>query len=224
VCNLLRRGGLGLVVVVLLAGCIQPVDTTETPSPGAPQVVVVPTPTDQGIPDGSSGQANPPPPTAPGQSWPVVDGFIRSRGDTPANLQVWYDQPRGPDQLQGFSYIGVGGEPCVGFLLTALVNGVMQPNNGGLLCAPQPGVNALAGVTFFATTDGQPYTVVVGRVEDPTITAISVIYSDNSNQPAAPYLGGFMVVKAGILDVNVITAINAEGNTVIQNIPQSPIG
>jgi hypothetical protein len=139
-------------------------------------------------------------------------------------LQAWYDQPLGPDQLQGFSYFSAGGLPCAGFLLTSFVNGAWQPTNGALGCGGQPGDPALAGVTVIQTSDGQLYTLVFGRVADPTITAIAVIFSDGSSLSATPNLGGFMVVKPGILGATAVTAVNQLGNTVIQNIPQVQAG
>lgn len=212
----MRRIGLGITIVTmsLLAGCIQPDYTAEPPTPTLqPGGALLPGDTPPAVVPTTEIGAQPSP--------TVIDQFVRGRGETPADLQIWYDQPQGPDQLQGFSYNNANGLPCAGFLLTALVGGVWQPNNGAILCAPQADVNALASVLLFATTDGQPYTIVFGRVEDPTITAIAVVYSDGSNQSATPFMGGFLLVKAGVLSVNTITAINSEGNTIIPNIPQS---
>jgi hypothetical protein len=202
----------------LLAGCIQPDKTAEPPTPTIQPGGIVPlAQTPPGVVP-TTGSV----PTGVQPSFTVIDQFIRGRGETPADLQIWYEQPRGPDQLHGFSYTNANGLPCAGFLLTALVNGTWTPNNGAILCAPQLGVNGLASVLLFATTDGQPYTIVFGRVEDPSVTAVAVIYSDSTNQSVAPFLGGFLFVKEGVLGVNTITAINSEGNTVIPNIPQSP--
>jgi len=210
---------LGLMILLLtgvLVGCIQPDSTPDSPTATAPaagvvnppmNTVVVPTPT--------VGSVAPPPVT-------LVDQFLQQRGETASNLQIWYDQPQGPDQLQGFSYTNASGLPCAGWMLTALIGGVWQINNGALLCPPQPGLTALASVSLFATTDGQPYTIVFGRIEDPTITAIAIVYSDASSDTKNPALGGFLAVRSGILSVNTITAIDQLGNTVITNIPQSP--
>lgn len=159
----------------------------------------------------------------PSGSVPVIDQFLLGRGESPGNLQVWYERQLGtPDYLYGFSYTGANGLPCAGFLLTAPVNGVWQPNNGALACAPQPGIPALASISLFATTDGQPYTIVFGRVEDPAVTAIAVVYADGSNQTVEPFLGGFLFAAPGLLEASVITAINQQGNTVIDNILQVP--
>lgn len=218
-----RRGGVVVLVMLVLAGCIQPVETTQTPTPGEMQPAAMnPTPVVATLAPGDTTNIQPPT-TAPNQAVTMIQQFVQGRGDVPLNLQVWYEQPRGPDQLQGFSYTGANGQPCAGFLLIATINGVPQPNNGALLCTAQPGAPALAGATLFATTDGQPYTIVFGRVEDPVITAIAVIFNDGSNQTVNPYLGGFLLLKAGIFDVNLVTAINAEGNSVIENIPLSPV-
>jgi hypothetical protein len=205
-----RRIGLSLVILmaVLLSGCIKPVNTTGTPTPTY----------SFGIPANPVTSAAPLPPS----SLTLVDAFTRGRGEMPTNLQLWYDQAHGPDRLQGFSYTNASGQICAGFLLAAPVADGWQPNNGAIVCATQPSVQALASTSLFATTDGQPYTIVFGRVEDPTVTAVSVLYSDGSSLSMNPVSGGFLLVAPGILGVNVITAVNQLGNTVIQNIPQSP--
>lgn len=213
--SLTRWLGLLLVVAsgIFLSGCIKPV--TEEATPGAPtmtpganqQPAVVQSPVS--VAGAVSSQA-------------LVQQFIAGRGDSPGNLLVFYDQPRGPDQLAGFTYTNVSGASCAGFLLTAMINGVWQPNNGAILCAQQVDMPAAASVSLFATTDGQPYTVVVGRVTDPTISAIAAVYDDGSNQVETPVQGGFLLVKPGISAAQIITAVNQEGNTVIDNIPQLP--
>ena len=89
--------------------------------------------------------------------------------------------------------------------------------------AIQPVAEALAAVTFILTSDEQAHTIVFGRVLDPTVTAIAVQFSDGESQQVAPLAGGFLLVRPGVAGANVITAINAEGNTVFPNIPQSPV-
>jgi hypothetical protein len=211
--------GIVLWAAIFLSGCIQPVSVAnQTKTAQAPFQTPV--------------QGQPPviPTTAPGAaaSTPIpvalmmVQQFIASRGESPRDLQVWYDQALGPDRMQGFSYINLAGLPCAGFLVTATVGGLTQPINGGQACAPLPDTPAVASVTFFLTSDGQAYTVVFGRVQDPTISAIAVDYGDGSNQPYNPFMGGFLLVKAGVQSVITIAAINAQGFTVIDNIPQTP--
>ncbi len=79
-------------------------------------------------------------------------------------------------------------------------------------------------MTFFLTSDGQPYTDRVwAGGESGGLAAIAVVYSDNSSQTANPVMGGFLMLKPGVVSVSVITAVNAQGNTVIPNIPQSPV-
>ncbi len=206
--NTIGRFGLGSVLtIIVLAGCIQPThEGTITATAPAGAVSVPVQPAAGGVP-----------------SWPMIEQFIRDRGNTPNNLQVWYEQPRDPDRLQGFSYSSANGSPCVGFLLTALTNGVWQPSYGAQICAPQPDGQALAGVTFFPTSDGAVYTIVFGRVADPSISAVAVMYADGSNQTVNPFMGGFLLVKAGVHSATTITAVNAEGYTVIANIPQTPV-
>ena len=199
----------------LLAGCIQPVSNADLTQTALAPYAAFATPT--GAAREAGGVVATPAPDA------LVGQFIASRGQTPASLQIWYDQLREPDRLQGFSYTGAGGVPCAGFLLTALLNGVWQPNNGALVCAESPAAEALAAVTFFLTSDQQAYTIVFGRVLDPTVTAIAVQFSDGNSQQATPQAGGFLLVRPGVAGANVITAINAEGNTVFPNIPQSPV-
>jgi hypothetical protein len=209
VSNLVRALGLAILVVVLLSGCIKPVPE-QTVTATVPFAAANP----------PTGAVNGVPTQAP---FVIVEQFILSRGDRPTDLQVWYDEPRDQDQLQGFSYTSQRGVPCVGFLLTALTNGVWQPNNGALACAQTPDAEAVAAVTFFPTSNGQPYTIVFGRVQNTSVTAIAVEYEDGSNQTGTPVEGGFLLLKPGVLAVNRITAINAQGYTVIENIPQTPV-
>jgi hypothetical protein len=226
-----RRLSVVLGLVVVLAGCIQPVSNTDlTKTAVAPYVpltqAAVPTPTNPPVV-----VATTPPPAAPVgvstpapvQSEPLVAQFIRDRGDTPNNLVVWDERQLGPDLLSGFSFGNLNELPCTGYLLLASANGAWQPNNGALVCAQQPDTQALSAVTFFLGSDGQPYSIVFGRVDNPAVSAIAVVYSDNSSQTVNPTQGGFLVLKPGVVSVSVITAIDALGNTVIPNIPQSPV-
>jgi hypothetical protein len=201
-----------VVVVGLLAGCIQPVEPE--PTPGAQNAPVQPPGADSAVPAAPAGDS--------ASLLPVIEQFIRDRGEEPGSLQTWPEQPLGPDQVRGYSFTNAAGASCVGFLLTAVADGLQQPINGALLCAPAPDVTALASVWVFLTSDGQSFTLVFGRVEDPTISAIAVVFSDGSNRTVNPSLGGFLIPQPGIMDVNVVTAINAEGNTVIAEIPLSP--
>jgi hypothetical protein len=218
-------------LVVLLTGCIQPVSNTDlTKTAVAPYIpltqAAVPAPTNPPV-----GVATTPPPAAPvggstptpAQSTPFVAQFIRDRGDMPNNLLVWDERQLGPDLLSGFSYNNLNGLPCTGYLLMASANGTWQPNNGALVCAQQPDTQALSAVTFFLTSDSQPYSIVFGRVDNPAVSAIAVIYSDNSSQTVNPIQGGFLILKPGVVSASVITAIDGLGNTVIPNIPQSPV-
>jgi hypothetical protein len=225
-----RRLSVAIGLVVVLAGCIQPVSNTDltktavapfvpltqaaAPVPTSPPVVVTTPP-----PAAPVGVGTP----APAQTAPYVAQFIQGRGDMPNNLVVWDERQLGSDLLSGFSFSNLNALPCTGYLLMALTNGTWQPNNGALVCAQQPGTQALAAVTFFLTSDGQPYSIVFGRVDNPAVSAIAVVYSDNSSQTVSPIQGGFLVLKPGVVSASVITAIDALGNTVIPNIPQSPV-
>lgn len=200
---------LALLVAAAAAGCIKPT-ADATPTPGAPGAVGAALPT-----------AAVAVPSAP--AYPQIEQFIRDRGQNPAQLIVWYDQPRDPDRLQGFSYQNDADLPCAGFMLTSQVSGVWQPTYGAQICAADAAAQALAGVTFFPTSAGEVYTVIFGRTLDPTITAVAVVFDDGANQMVSPVQGGYLLVRGGVASVAVITAINAEGNTVIQNIPQTPV-
>ncbi len=201
-----------LAVTVLVGGCIQPVSTVDLTRTALAPFAVVPTATSMVIPAGAT-----PSPTL------LVEQFIFSRGQQPNGLQVWYDQPQAFDRLQGFSYTGMTGVPCVGYLLSTATSGVWQPNNGALVCADSPAAEAFAAVTYFLTSTGEPTTIVFGRVMNPAATAIAVIFNDGTSQQTAPQAGGFLVVRPDVVAATVITAINAEGNTVIPNIPQLPV-
>jgi hypothetical protein len=165
---------------------------------------------------------NPQPTSSANPTITTVAQFVQNRGDTANYLVVWDQRPLGPDQLYGFSYTNLAGLPCAGFLLTGFVNGVWQPTNGGVVCALQAGTQALAGVTPFLTSDGQPYTITFGRIDNSAVTAVALVYEDGSSGSADPLNGGFVFVRTGISGVTTITAIDSLGNTVIPNIPQLP--
>lgn len=226
-----------MITVIGLAGCIQPTSETDltrtaiapylpltqaaTPMvPTNPPVAVVTTPP-PAVPTSPAGVTGSTP--SPAQSLPLVGQFIQDRGDTPNNLVVWDERALGPDRVSGFSYTNTNGLPCTGYLLMTPGDGLWQLNNGALVCPSQAGAEALAAVTFFLTSDGQPYTITFGRVENTGVSAIAVIYTDNSSQTTSPVMGGFLVLQPGVVSVSVITAVNAQGNTVIPNIPQSPV-
>jgi hypothetical protein len=201
-----------LAVAALASGCIQPVSTTDLTRTALAPFAVVPTTTSIVVPAGAT-----PSPAL------LIEQFVRSRGEQPNGLQVWYDQPQASDRLQGFSYVRADGAPCVGYLLSTAANGVWQPNNGALVCADSPAAEAFAAVTYFLTSAGQPTTIVFGRVMNPNATAIAVVFNDGTSLQTAPLGGGFLVVRPDVVAATVITAINAEGNTVIPNIPQLPV-
>jgi len=223
--------GLAILLAWGLTGCIQPV---ETPAPATatapvPPAAVAPTATlaPDGVPE-EVGEAVPPieqaegpppveePIAAPGGQ-EFVEPFVQGRGHAAADVQVWGDAPLGPDRLLGFAFTGAGGFPCTGFLLVSAT-----ANNGAIACATDPAASALASVSYISTSDGQPYTITFGRVLDPAITAVAVLFDDGSSQSVGPSGGGFMVLHPDIFSVVTITAIDALGNTVIDNIPQIP--
>lgn len=201
-----------LVVITMISGCIQPVSNTDLTQTALAPFAVVPTTTAIVVPAGAT-----PSPTL------LIEQFIVSRGSQPTGLQVWYDQPQAADRLQGFSYTRLDGAPCAGYLLSTAANGVWQPNNGALVCADSSAAEAFAAVTYFLTSTGQPTTIVFGRVTNPDATAIAVVFNDGTSLQTAPQGGGFLVVRPDVVAATVITAINAEGNTVIPNIPQLPV-
>ena len=168
-----------VVVVGLLAGCIQPVEPE--PTPGAQNAPVQPPGADSAVPAAPAGDS--------ASLLPVIEQFIRDRGEEPGNLQTWPEQPLGPDQVRGYSFTNAAGASCVGFLLTAVADGLQQPINGALLCAPAPDVTALASVWVFLTSDGQSFTLVFGRVEDPTVSAIAVVIQRRQQPHRQPVTG-----------------------------------
>lgn len=219
-----RRAGLSLLGLALglLAGCIQPVEEQPgaTPTvPGAPESAAVAPPA--ATPALSSGEPESPPLVAEVDPAALVTGFIQRRGDQPANVAIWADQRLEPDQLQAFTYTGAAGQPCAGFLVSA-VQGAAS-DNGAVACADDPAAGAFAGVTLFLTSDGQPHSIVFGQVFDPTIAAVAAIYADGTSAQTQPVQGGFAIVTPGIAEVSAITAIDPTGSTVIPSIPQSAV-
>ncbi len=224
-----RRSGLALIVVLLmgslLPGCIKPDAATPTPATPAQGTLTA-------APPGVSLTLAPPTPGTTGgdqptaASAPAVTQFLQDRGVAAAEMNVWYSQPLRTDRLESFTYRDAQGVPCAGWLLTAFQDGTWIPVNGALSCAPQPGTPALASVSLFPTTDGTPYIIVFGRVQEPTVSAVAIVYTDGENSTTQPVNGGFLFLREGLFDVSTVvyrlTAINAQGNTVIDNIPILP--
>ena len=206
-------------MALVLSGCIQPeIAVHQTETAQAPLLVPTAPPT-PAAPPAISQQATALPPSG----MVVAEQFIRQRGDLPNALLVWHEGPLGPDHLLGFSYTGMAGTPCSGYLLLAYQNGVWLPTNGTAVCAPQPEVTAQSAFTFILTSDGQPYTIVFGRVQAPSVTAVAAVYDDGGAFNAQVVGGGFMLVRPGVSGPTALTAIDALGNTVIATIPISPV-
>jgi len=222
-----RRSGLALIIVLvsLLPGCIKPV--SEEPTPAIATLTAAP-PADGSLPPTSTAATNAAQPTAPGVpvTSPAVTQFLLDRGVAVSDLNIWYSQSLRTDRLESFTYQNAQGLPCAGWLLTVFQNGGWQAVNGTLSCAAQPGTAALASISLFATTDGTPYIIVFGRVQEPTVSALAIVYTDGENKTIQPVNGGFLFAREGFFDINTIvyrlTAINEQGNTVIDNIPLSP--
>lgn len=215
------RIGLCLIVIIgaLLAGCIRP-DEVEQPvaTPTLPSAPAV-EPLEAPVPTLSSGEPVSPPLAV--DPLTLIAQFIQRRGDVPSNITIWTDQRLEPDQLQAFTYSGAAGEPCAGFLLSAVPG--TPSDNGAVACAEDLAAGAFAGVTLFLTSDGQPYSIVFGQVFDPTVSAITVIYTDGSSASAPPVQGGYVLVTPGIAEVSAIIGVDPAGNTVIPNVPQSAV-
>ncbi len=212
--------GVVLGGVLALSGCIQPniVEKWQTETAQAVSQPPTAAPAPFTPPPPSSGSATSFPPAA----MAVADQFVRQRGDVPNGLLVWHEGPLGPDHLLGFLYSGALGTPCSGYLLLAYQNGVWLPTNGTTSCAPQPDVVAQAAFTFILASDGQAYTIVFGRVQNPSVTAVVAVYDDGGTLSGQVVSGGFMLVRPGVAGLAALTAIDAQGNTVIAAVPFSP--
>ncbi len=212
--------GGALVTALALSGCIQPeiaVHQTETAQAPFMPPTAPPTLFTAPVPQPSSATSLPP------SAMAVADQFVRQRGDMPSGLLVWYEGPLGPDHLLGFSYTGTASTPCSGYLLLAYQNGAWMPANGATACAPQPNTESQAAITYILTSDGQSYTTIFGRVQNPSVTAVAAVYNDGGTLSAQVVGGGFMLVRPGVSEPTTLTAIDALGNTVIAAIPTSPL-
>lgn len=223
-----RRASLSLLILgtSLIAGCIQPAEeqpaSTPTSPPAAGEVQAPPAevgpPTK--IPTLSSGEPITEPPAAVDRATLIIE-FIQRRGDSPSNLNIWTEQQLGPDVLYAFTYSGAAGELCAGFLLSAIPG---QPaDNGALACADDPSVGVFAGTTLLLTSDGQPYSITFGQVFDPTIAAITAVYTDGTSNQTQPIEGGYLIATPGIVELSDITAQDPAGNTILSQIPQSAV-
>jgi len=224
-----RCAKLSLLIVFasVIAGCIQPVEETPATTPTAPLASVgedQPPAADAlppaEMPTLSSGEPITEPP-APVDAGTLVTEFIMRRGDSPSNLNIWTEQQLGPDLLHAFVYSGAAGEPCGGFLLSAVPGA--PSDNGAIACAEDPAAGVFAGMTLLLTSDGQPFSIIFGQVFDPTIAAVTATYADGTINQTQPVEGGFLIATPGIAELSSITAQDPSGNTIIQQIPQSAV-
>ena len=211
----------------LLAGCIRPVDEQPSGTPTAPPaagegVIEAPPAEATAIPTLSSGEPITEPPAAPAvDPATLVTEFIQRRGDVPSNVAIWAEQQLGPDQLHAFTYSGAAGEPCAGFLLSAVPG--TPSDNGAIACAADPGAGVFGGSTLLLTSDGQPYSIVFGQVFDPTVAAITAAYADGTTNQAQPVQGGYFIATPGIAELTGLSAQDPTGATIIDPIPQSTV-
>jgi hypothetical protein len=228
-----RRAELSLLLIILagvLVACIRPVDEQPSSTPTAPPVPAVgegaadalpPPPAEPtAIPTLSSGEPVTAPP-AGADPTTLATEFIQRRGDSPSNVAIWLEQQLGADQLHAFSYTGAVGEPCAGFLLTAVPG--TPSDNGAIACSPDPAAGVFAGVTLLLTSDGQPYSIAFGQVLDPTIAAITAIFDDGTTNQTQPVQGGFFIAVPGVAPLTGLTAQDPTGTTIIEQVPQSAV-
>jgi hypothetical protein len=233
--NIVRRARLVVVlsVALVLAGCIQPiaeVDQTKTavvltygpsmPTPlptTQPQVPVSnPTQPPVVIPTAVSAPVSP-------QGTVQVQTFLQRRSILANGLTLWYDMPQRADYLKGFSYTDAANNPCAGFVVAALIGGGWQATeSGAVVCAAQPTADAVAASFLFLTSDGQPHTIVFGRVQNPAVAAMNVLFDDGSSQTVAVISGGFLVVKEGVAGATMVSGLDAQQTIIMPNIPLSP--
>lgn len=226
--NIAHRAVLAAMIglALVLAGCIQPiseVDQTKTaqatmgfaPFSGAPSAT--PPPVIAGPDAAASATAAPQLPV-------LIDQFVRGRGDAPSSLQVWHDAQQGIDRLVGFSYSGLAGAPCAGFVVLASPGGVWQlTDSGALFCTSNPSAEAFAANTFFLTSEGQPNTIVFGRVNNTSVSTVRVLFDDGNSQAANVAMGGFLIVKPGVASPTTLIGVDAQGNVILSNIQHSPV-
>lgn len=212
--SLILLGGL-----LLLTGCIQPigeVDQTRTAQATLGIFGVPPTqPTAALVPAANT-------PIAPTRS--AEEQFVLNRRDVPGNLAVWYAQALGPDMLRAFSYVGQTGTPCAGYVVLIQAGGAWQlTDNGALVCAAQPAAETVAATMLFLLSNGEPQTIVFGRVMTPSVSAVSVTFDDGTVQAAAVLAGGVVLVRPGVTGVTSMVGLDAQGNVVLPSIPLSPV-
>lgn len=229
--NIVRRATLAvaLSVVLVLAGCIQPigeVDQTKTAvvlTYGPSTLTPLPT-TQPAVPAANPTQppAVNPPPASP-QGVAQVQTFLQNRGIIANGLTLWYDMPQRSDYLKGFSYTDAANNPCAGFVIAALIGGGWQATeSGAVVCATQPAADAVAASFLFLTSDGQPHTIVFGRVQNPAVAAVNVLFDDGSSQTVAVMSGGFLVVKEGVAGATAVSGLDAQQMIIMPNIQLSP--
>lgn len=223
-----------LSMVLVLAACIQPLEEVEQTQTANALLYGTPIPTPLPITQPSVPGVSPtqPPLTNPTavivpagpQGTAQVIQFLQRRGIFANGLTLWYDQLLRVDYLKGFSYTDAVNNPCAGFMIAMqdAFGGWQATETGAVVCADQPAVNAVVATFLFLTTDGQPHTIVFGRVQNPSITAVRVQFDDGSSQTASVSLGGFLVIKEGVAGATTITGLDAQQNVILPNIQPSP--
>ncbi|MCD4684452.1 MAG: hypothetical protein K8S97_00760 [Anaerolineae bacterium] len=240
--NIVRRARLVVLlsVVLLLAGCIQPIGEVEqtktametaivlTYGPSTPTPLPLPTtqPPVAGINPTQPPVTNPTAVSVPAspQGTAQVLQFLQRRGIYANGLMLWYDQQQRADFLKGFSYTDAANNPCAGFVIAAqdAYGGWQATESGAVVCATQPTANAVAASFLFLTSDGQPHTIVFGRVQNPSVTLVSVLFDNGSSQIVSVTSGGFLVVQEGVAGATTVNGLDAQQNVILPNITLSP--
>ncbi len=197
----LARWGSLVLVLLLAAGCIRPVDeTSATPTTTVSNVTVN---------NGSGGPVSnvtPSIPTTPTIPVAPVDGSITlSSADLLAienyitnqsgqalqleTLTVWWQQTSiNPEEILAFSFRNPSGLACVGVAMGSRdpATGLLNVFTGGAACATELGATALVS-SWLLVAQIQPITIVatIGELlnADGTVTGATVIFPDGLQIP-----------------------------------------
>jgi hypothetical protein len=206
-----RAAGLSLLLI-FLAGCIQPDAPYPYPTPTNPVLGTIFAPTFTPPPAGQQVFPTltplPPPVTT---NFPLPSLVFPTRQPTPEPAAfLWQNVPVGPEQTAILFLLNSAGQKCVRYIF----RGKSQER---CVLLPNQAVVTVAGVESAA--DGKSYTIITGRILNPDISVVVIEYPDRSSTTLNPLNGGYVYIQEGIRLPKQAVPVNQMGNTVVGIVP-----
>lgn len=165
------------VLLLLLVGCIRPIEETPTPTPGGPGITTQPTNT--------TAPLRTPPPVGTlidQQDYPIIEDYLLRVGKSvsPNTLEHWHAFTVGSEIVVGVDFLNPSGLPCTGAVISRReLTGALNVYNGEATCASEPSAAAIAGNWFvIAWETGNPLTITAAQIFSAPVTEVVINYED----------------------------------------------